>query len=82
MVWVWTIFNAEFVANIAPEGCLQYHQGVSGILRSYNFDFTGGQQLSNQDFSACIRMERNFCGIRYTACTDNRKQSKIYAVVK
>ncbi|CAL8082881.1 unnamed protein product [Orchesella dallaii] len=55
----------------APEGCLQYYKGVSGVIRSYNFDFTAGQQLSNQDYTACIRVERNFCGIRYTACNDN-----------
>jgi len=55
---------------IAPTGCLQYFRGVSGTMRSYNFDFTAGQQLSNQDYSTCIRMERNFCGIRYMACSD------------
>ncbi|CAG7731390.1 unnamed protein product [Allacma fusca] len=55
----------------APEGCLQYFRGVSGVIRSYNFDFTSGQQLSNQDYTTCIRQERNFCGIRYTACSDN-----------
>ena len=57
----------------APEGCLQFFRGVSGTIRSYNFDLNTGQQLSNQDYTACIRQERNFCGIRYTACNDNRK---------
>ncbi|CAG7731389.1 unnamed protein product [Allacma fusca] len=54
----------------APEGCLQYFRGVSGVIRSYNFDFVSGQQLSNQDYTTCIRQERNFCGIRYTACSE------------
>ncbi|OXA57396.1 uncharacterized protein LOC110845489 [Folsomia candida] len=61
----------------APEGCLQYYRGVSGVIRSYNFDFTSGQQLSNQDYTSCVRVERNFCGIRYTACNDNVQFSNI-----
>lgn len=59
-----TIYRAE-------EGCLQYFTGVSGQIKSFNYDPTTGLQLSNQDYSICIRMERNFCGIQYTACTDD-----------
>ena len=29
-----------------------------------------GLQLSNTDYTVCVRMERNFCGIQYTACPD------------
>ncbi|KAK2576364.1 hypothetical protein KPH14_005713 [Odynerus spinipes] len=56
-----TIYKAE-------EGCLQYFTGVSGQIKSFNFDPTSGLQLSNQDYSICIRMERNFCGIQYMPC--------------
>ncbi|KAM0737107.1 hypothetical protein ACS0PU_000200 [Formica fusca] len=59
-----TIYRAE-------EGCLQYFTGVSGQVKSFNYDPTTGLQLSNQDYSICIRMERNFCGIQYMACTDD-----------
>lgn len=59
-----TIYRAE-------EGCLQYFTGVSGQIKSFNYDPTTGLQLSNQDYSICIRMERNFCGIQYIACTDD-----------
>lgn len=63
----------------ADQGCLQYFTGVSGRLRSFNFDPSSGRQLSNQDYSLCIRMERNFCSIQYTACSDpagtNRSRS-------
>ncbi|GLV46660.1 uncharacterized protein CBL_11497 [Carabus blaptoides fortunei] len=62
----------------AEDGCLQYFTGVSGQVQSYNYDPTTGLQLSNQDYSICIRMERNFCGIQYTQCPDtvnNRSQS-------
>lgn len=54
----------------ADEGCLQYHTGVSGQIKSFNYDPTSGRQLSNQDYGICVRMERNFCGIQYTACPD------------
>ncbi|PNF30477.1 hypothetical protein B7P43_G12146, partial [Cryptotermes secundus] len=59
-----TIYRAE-------EGCLQYFTGVSGQIKSYNYDPGAGLQLSKQDYSVCIRMERNFCGIQYTACPDS-----------
>ncbi|XP_055315358.1 uncharacterized protein LOC129575574 isoform X2 [Sitodiplosis mosellana] len=62
----------------ADSGCLQYHTGVYGKVKSFNFDFNVGKQLSNQDYSICIRPERNFCSIQYTACADtnsNRSRS-------
>lgn len=52
----------------ADAGCLQYYTGVYGRVRSFNFDPAAGSQLSNQDYSICLRTERNFCSIQYTAC--------------
>lgn len=57
----------------AEEGCLQYFTGVSGQIKSFNYDPVTGLQLSNQDYSVCIRMERNFCGIQYMACPEGSK---------
>ncbi|XP_012279434.1 uncharacterized protein LOC105699195 [Orussus abietinus] len=57
-----TIYRAE-------EGCLQYYTGVSGEIKSFNYDDNNGLQLSNQDYSICIRTENNFCGIQYMACS-------------
>lgn len=57
----------------ADQGCLQYFTGVNGRVRSFNFDTSTGRQLSNQDYSICIRNERNFCNIQYTACPDSGK---------
>nr|XP_018903764.1 PREDICTED: uncharacterized protein LOC109034848 [Bemisia tabaci] len=54
----------------AEEGCLQYYTGVSGTIKSYNYEPATGLQLSNQDYTMCIRAERNFCGIQYSACAD------------
>ncbi|XP_065338296.1 uncharacterized protein LOC135938542 [Cloeon dipterum] len=62
----------------AEDGCMQYHTGVTGQIRSFNYDSGMGLQLSNQDYSICIRMERNFCGIQYTTAPDpvnNRSRS-------
>ncbi|XP_019868812.2 uncharacterized protein LOC109597535 [Aethina tumida] len=62
----------------AEEGCLQYFTGVAGEIKSFNYDLNSGLQLSNQDYSICIRTERNFCGIQYNQCPDtvhNRTQS-------
>ncbi|KAB0796698.1 hypothetical protein PPYR_10759 [Photinus pyralis] len=64
--------------NRGEMGCLQYYNGVSGQIKSFNYDLATGLQLSNQDYSICIRAERNFCSIQYTACPDtvnNRSQS-------
>ncbi|XP_030373202.1 uncharacterized protein LOC115623132 [Scaptodrosophila lebanonensis] len=62
----------------ADQGCLQYYTAISGRVRSFNFNSVSGRQLSNQDYSICIRNERNFCGIQYNACADmenNRSRS-------
>ncbi|TDG53048.1 hypothetical protein AWZ03_000591 [Drosophila navojoa] len=54
----------------ADQGCLQYFTAISGRVRSFNYNTVAGRQLSNQDYSICIRNERNFCGIQYNACPD------------
>ncbi|CAK9834419.1 hypothetical protein ANTRET_LOCUS10951 [Anthophora retusa] len=63
-----TIYRAE-------EGCLQYFTGISGQIKSFNYDSITGLQLSNQDYSICIRMERNFCGIQYMTCPVDDKEA-------
>jgi len=55
----------------AADGCLQYFTGVSGQMFSFNYNDAAGLQLSDTDYSICVRMERNFCGIQYTACPDS-----------
>ena len=54
----------------AGDGCLQYLTGVSGNVFSYNYNYGRGVQLANTDYTICVRMERNYCGIQYTACPD------------
>lgn len=57
----------------APTSCLQYYQGVTGQIKTYNYDVSTGLQLSNQDYTSCVRTEMNFCGIQYMACQDTGK---------
>ncbi|KOC68748.1 hypothetical protein WH47_06540 [Habropoda laboriosa] len=64
-----TIYRAE-------EGCLQYFTGISGEIKSFNYNSITGLQLSNQDYSICIRMERNFCGIQYMTCPVGDKEGE------
>ena len=56
---------------LASSGCLQYYQGVSGKIVSFNYNEATGLQLSDTDYSICVRTERNFCGIQYSACPDS-----------
>lgn len=55
----------------APNSCLQYFTGVSGTIKSFNYDGTNGRQLSNQDYSICVRTESNFCSIAYSVCNNS-----------
>lgn len=57
----------------ADQGCLQWHMGVYGRVRSFNFDPSTGAQLANQDYSVCVRTEKNFCSIQYSVCPDPGK---------
>ncbi|CAH1726097.1 unnamed protein product [Aphis gossypii] len=57
----------------ADTGCLQYYTGVSGTLKSFNYESYSGLHLSNQDYTICLRTERNFCSVQYSACDDQSK---------
>ena len=47
----------------APFDCAQYFTGAGGSFKSYNF--AGGVQLQNIQYTICIRQELGFCGIEY-----------------
>ncbi|XP_049785117.1 uncharacterized protein LOC126187848 [Schistocerca cancellata] len=69
----WKVRVSQIVCSSplrAESGCLQYFTGVTGQVKSFNYDPEVGLQLSNQDYSICIRPERNFCGIQYATCPD------------
>jgi len=56
-------------ANRPPEGCLQYHTGTHGTLKTFNFGTAKGVHLASQDYSICIRKEAGFCCNKYTECS-------------
>ena len=64
-------------ANLAPDSCTQYFTGVTGTIQSFNYQSAAGLQLSKTDYTICIRMERNFCGIQYTPCSDTGNREEI-----
>ena len=57
----------------ASDGCLQFFTGVSGVMHSFNYNNAAGLMISKTDYTVCVRTERNFCGIQYTACEDTGK---------
>nr|XP_046915736.1 uncharacterized protein LOC124496272 isoform X2 [Dermatophagoides farinae] len=54
--------------NMAPSGCLQYFRSPSGMVQSFNYGpsiVNKARYLSNLRYTACIRTEENFCGIKW-----------------
>jgi len=50
--------------SLPPQGCLQYHTGATGTVKSFNWDdSTAYEHLNNQHYRACIRQERGYCNI-------------------
>jgi hypothetical protein len=54
-----------------PDGCLQYHTGVSGQITTFNFIDTATSHLALQDYSICFRKEQGYCCNQYTVCDDD-----------
>lgn len=55
-----------------PHGCMQYHTGVTGQVRSFNFQATSGNylHLAQHYYKACIRRERGYCKIAWSQSSD------------
>ncbi|XP_017483593.1 PREDICTED: uncharacterized protein LOC108372422 [Rhagoletis zephyria] len=54
---------------MAPSGCLQYYRSPSDTIRTFNYGAKidgKSRYLSNLRYSACIRVEENFCSIKWT----------------
>ena len=58
LIWI------SCVSFRAPSDCVQYFTGISGEVKSFNFD--GGIQLRDIQYTICIRRETGSCGIQYT----------------
>ncbi|KPM04276.1 hypothetical protein QR98_0027190 [Sarcoptes scabiei] len=54
---------------MAPSGCLQYYRSPSDVIRSFNYGpkIDGrSRYLANLRYTTCIRVEENFCAIKWT----------------
>merc|ERR1711892_120486 len=56
--------------TLPPPGCLQYHTGQTGQVRSFNFDAANYDHLNAQIYSVCIRREKGFCSIGWLQSVD------------
>ena len=50
--------KAKCHRSTAPEGCVQYFTGVTGVLQSFNYLSAAGLMLSNTDYTLCIRLDQ------------------------
>lgn len=60
------MYSCKSTDLLAPPGCLQYFQGVSGEVRSFNY--MGGTHLVNQDYTACVRLQDGMRSIEWSPC--------------
>lgn len=53
---------------LAPEGCLQYLNGTSNSLRSFNFP---SKNLIKMNYAICIKREEAYCSLNFRSLTAN-----------
>ena len=61
---VWQIRVDQISCGVSwapPPGCAQYHSGVTGNMRSFNYGISDDyHHLAEQYYSICVREEINF----------------------
>ncbi|KAH6924739.1 hypothetical protein HPB50_023774 [Hyalomma asiaticum] len=60
--------------DIVPPGCLQYFRSPSAIVRSFNYGppvDSKVRYLSGLRYSICLRVEENFCSIKWETETNS-----------
>ncbi|XP_077529247.1 uncharacterized protein LOC144141581 [Haemaphysalis longicornis] len=60
--------------DIVPPGCLQYFRSPSAIVRSFNYGQPVDSKvryLSGLRYSICLRVEENFCSIKWETETNS-----------
>lgn len=53
-----------------PDGCLQYQEGLTGRIETFNFPSTTSSHLADQSYAVCIRREAGYCCVQYQLCAD------------
>lgn len=54
--------------EMAPSGCLQYYRSPTAVIKSFNYGpkiEERSRYLSNLRYTSCIRVEENFCAIKW-----------------
>lgn len=54
--------------DMAPSGCMQYFRSPSAVIRSFNYGSrldSRARYLSNLRYTSCVRVEENFCAIKW-----------------
>jgi len=54
--------------DMAPSGCMQYFRSPSAVVRSFNYGVRldgRARYLSNLRYTSCVRVEENFCAIKW-----------------
>ena len=54
--------------DMAPSGCMQYYRSPSAVIKSFNYGTRiegRARYLSNLRYTTCIRVEENFCAIKW-----------------
>ena len=63
-----------------PSGCFQYHTGLTGTIKTFNYDATSAAtrvHLATQRYSICIRQEEGMCCNQYSLCDYTAKAAAI-----
>jgi hypothetical protein len=67
----WRILVRQYESSqttvLAPRGCLQYFNALSGTISSFNNNNGLGQALINHNYPICIKQQDNFCDVALTA---------------
>ena len=60
-----------------PTGCLEYYTGLTGTIKSWNYDDTNslGTHPADAAYSICIRREKGFCGYSITPADETNSFS-------
>lgn len=54
--------------HVAPSGCMQYFRSPSAVIKSFNYGTPiegRSRYLSNLRYTSCVRVEENFCAIKW-----------------
>ncbi|XP_050069689.1 uncharacterized protein LOC126557831 [Anopheles maculipalpis] len=72
----------------APASCLQFHEGVSGVLKSFNYDNSSvlvtnrkASYFNNLNYAICIRRQPMFCNVVLTTLDPANGKENIFQLV-